>query len=88
MRNIERWKNLLTNNTLSFTLISSDLDYWVTEKYIYIFNQKDLLKVLDFQTLKKINNPLVQTAHQEQKENFLAFFQTYFNAIVENKILP
>ena len=44
--------------------------------------------MLDFQTLKKINNPLVQTAHQEQKENFLAFFQTYFNAIVENKILP
>ena len=81
-------KNLLTNNTPSFTLVSSDLEYWVTEKYIYVFNQKDLLKVLDFKTLKKINNPLAQAIHQEQKEKFLAFFQTYFNAILENKIIP
>ena len=61
------------------------MEYWVTEKYIYVFNQKDLLKVLDFKTLKKINNPLAQAIHQEQKEKFLAFFQTYFNAILENK---
>ena len=81
-------KNLLVDNTLSATLISSDLDYWITEKYLYIFNQKDLLKVLDFQTSQEIKNPLLETIHQTQKENFQSFFQTNFNAILENKLIP
>ena len=78
----------MADTTSSSTLISSDLDYWITEKYLYIFNQKDLLQVLDFQTSQEIKNPLRETIHQTQKENFQSFFQTNFNAILENKLIP
>ena len=65
-------KNLLTNNTPSFTLVSK---IWnILQKNTSMFLA--LLKVLDFKTLKKINNPST-SIHQEQKEKFLAFLNLF-----------
>ena len=72
----------------SYTLVSTNFHHWITPEYIYIFTENRLNKILSFANETEIDIQFLSDMHKQNINNFLGFFQTGFNAILENKIIP
>ena len=72
----------------SYTLVSTNFHHWITSEYIYIFTENKLQKILRFKDESEVDINSAKDLHQNNINNFLGFFQTGFNAILENKIIP
>ena len=69
------------------SLIYDDLAYWVTSPYTFSFDKNNLHKVTpNKKNLKVIDNN--SQLFKKNKELYLSFYQTIFNSILENKIIP
>ena len=72
----------------SFALISTSINYWITPNYVYYFHDNSLNRVFTYPNPQEITINSQDTVHQENIENFLSFFQTSFETILNNKIIP
>lgn len=71
----------------SYTLVSDIVDYWITPNYIYAFEKRSLKNTFYYDSLKEVLTTNSKLQLLDQKK-FRSYYQTTFNAILSNKILP